>query len=113
MFFSRPSVAAVHRARADMDAVLAGGWEAVDLTPLDALAAALTYHISQPGTTLEGHSAELKVERKLYYALTSMPSIRTICEIGFNAGHSAALWLLGAWVCFVVAMRAYICDVSK
>jgi len=28
-----------------------------------------------------------------YYRIASSPSIRTICEVGFNAGHSTALWL--------------------
>jgi hypothetical protein len=81
-------------ARTDLLAVLAGTWSAVDLDPLDALSRALTRHLNV--TELEGHSAQLVTERKVYYALASMPAVRTICEIGFNGGHSAALWLHGA-----------------
>ena len=43
---------------------------------------------------MEGHSAELVLERKLYGTVAQLPFVRTICEIGFNAGHSAAMWLL-------------------
>jgi hypothetical protein len=81
-------------ARADLQAVLAGTWSAVDLGPLDAMSAALTSHLNS-SNGLEGHSAQLVIERKIYYALAAMPSVRTICEIGFNGGHSAALWLHG------------------
>jgi len=28
-----------------------------------------------------------------YYRVAAAPDIRTVCETGFNAGHSAALWL--------------------
>jgi hypothetical protein len=47
-----------------------------------------------PQKILEGHSFELDDERRLYISLARLPEVRTICEIGFNAGHSAALWLL-------------------
>ena len=82
-------------ARAGLETVLSGSWRAVDLAPLDALSSALTTHLNTGEEILEGHSAQLTIERKVYYALASMPSIRTICEIGFNGGHSAALWLHG------------------
>lgn len=42
---------------------------------------------------LEGHSAELIWERQLYVALARLPEVNTICEIGFNKGNSAMLWL--------------------
>lgn len=29
-----------------------------------------------------------------YLALASEPTVRTVCEVGFNAGHSALLWLV-------------------
>lgn len=85
---------AAARARADLDAVLSGGWADVDLAPVDALATALLRHYNVSRLP-EGHSGQLVIERKVYYALASMPSVRTICEIGFNGGHSAALWLHG------------------
>ena len=37
---------------------------------------------------VEGNSAELVLERKLYGAVAQLPWVKTICEIGFNAGHS-------------------------
>jgi hypothetical protein len=33
------------------------------------------------------------IERMIYYSLASLPCVKTICEVGFNAGHSALLWL--------------------
>ena len=47
---------------------------------------------------LEGHSAELQIEPKVYAAIAKMGNgcIQTICEIGFNAGHSALRWLWAA-----------------
>lgn len=91
--FATGQTSSMASAKADLDAVLSGGWADVDLTPLDALATALSRHLNVSG--LEGHSAQLVVERKVYYALASMPAIRTICEIGFNGGHSASIWLHG------------------
>eukprot|EP00465_Bigelowiella_longifila_P003830 CAMPEP_0185259984 /NCGR_PEP_ID=MMETSP1359-20130426/8649_1 /TAXON_ID=552665 /ORGANISM="Bigelowiella longifila, Strain CCMP242" /LENGTH=200 /DNA_ID=CAMNT_0027846065 /DNA_START=436 /DNA_END=1038 /DNA_ORIENTATION=- len=44
----------------------------------------------------EGHSGQLVAERKAYILMASLPCIRRICEIGFNGGHSAALWLKAA-----------------
>jgi hypothetical protein len=47
---------------------------------------------------LEGHSAQLQIEPKVYAAIAKMGNgcIQTICEIGFNAGHSALRWLWAA-----------------
>jgi len=47
---------------------------------------------------IEGHSAQLKIEPKVYAAIAKMGNgcIQTICEIGFNAGHSALRWLWAA-----------------
>ena len=42
---------------------------------------------------MEGHSGQLKKERQIYITLARDPRVRTICEIGFNFGHSASLWL--------------------
>jgi hypothetical protein len=44
---------------------------------------------------VEGASWQLHIERQVYVALAQLPEVKTICEIGFNAGHSAALWLRG------------------
>ena len=46
------------------------------------------------GTALtEGHSGSTIEERKIYASLARMSNVRRICEIGFNGGHSASLWL--------------------
>ena len=65
----------------------------VDLTPHDALNAALTAALANE-TYVEGPSGTAPRERAVYWALAARPGVRTICEIGFNAGHSASLWLL-------------------
>lgn len=80
---------------AEFDAVLSGGWAAIDLSAYDELSRKVTEHfLSLPKERRrEGHSGQLLYERMVYVALASMPSVRTICEIGFNMGHSAALWL--------------------
>ena len=41
----------------------------------------------------EGNSGTLKEQQFLYWTLGGLSSVRTICEIGFNAGHSALVWL--------------------
>ena len=74
------------------------------LAPYNQLAHRLTEHLQlwiqgkdnndSAVLRLEGHSAQIVAERKLYATIARMPHIRTICEIGFNAGHSASLWLL-------------------
>lgn len=44
----------------------------------------------------EGHSGEgvMLLERKLYAHLAKLPCVKSICEIGFNGGHSALNWLV-------------------
>ena len=38
---------------------------------------------------------QVELERQFYYSVASLtPCIRTICEIGFNSGSSALIWLL-------------------
>ena len=45
-----------------------------------------------------GNAGQLVIEPRVYLAIASMgpDCVRTICEIGFNAGHSAAMWLFAA-----------------
>lgn len=47
--------------------------------------------------TLEGgvwkDSKIVNAEKMLYWSLARNPCVQTICEIGFNAGNSAAVWL--------------------
>jgi hypothetical protein len=83
--------------RSDLAKVLeSGSWTAVDLKPYDELGAALQSAAKAIEYWTEGHSGEITLERKLYAAIAGLPGIRTICEIGFNAGHSASLWLRAA-----------------
>ena len=44
----------------------------------------------------EGHSGSSLKQTGAYVALARLPWVQTICEIGFNAGHSAATWLAAA-----------------
>lgn len=73
------------------DNILKGAWKSIDLTSYNKLIRGLTF-TSKP--LAEGHSAQLVKERQLYVALAKLPFVRNICEIGFNGGHSAGLWLL-------------------
>jgi hypothetical protein len=41
----------------------------------------------------EGHSSQLLSQMKWYASLAALPWVQTVCEIGFNAGHSAATYL--------------------
>ena len=45
---------------------------------------------------VEGHIGQLVAQQKLYYHLSRVESVKTICEIGFNLGHSAFMWLVGS-----------------
>lgn len=79
--------------------VLAGSWTLVDLHRLDALSTGIMATVRRNSTearqgNIEGHSAQLISERKVYTALARLNEVNTICEIGFNMGHSASLWLL-------------------
>jgi len=83
---------AKHRQLSD---VLEGAWKTVDLAAHKALATDLEAYIAgKSQERLEGHSGLLVIERKLYHALANISSVNHICEIGLNAGHSAAMWLL-------------------
>ncbi|ELU05415.1 hypothetical protein CAPTEDRAFT_205468 [Capitella teleta] len=44
---------------------------------------------------LEGHSGEGSklVQQMVYVKLAQLPFVNTICETGFNAGHSTLIWL--------------------
>ena len=47
----------------------------------------------QNAVVSEGHSGQFAEEQRLYEAVAKNISAPHICEVGFNAGHSAALWL--------------------
>lgn len=42
----------------------------------------------------EGGVIDFEQEMLLYITMASNPCVKTICEIGFNAGHSALLWMI-------------------
>ncbi|ELU04771.1 hypothetical protein CAPTEDRAFT_186058 [Capitella teleta] len=45
------------------------------------------------GVRLEGHSGQIQEQQMVYVKLAQLPFVRTICETGFNAGHSTLIWL--------------------
>ena len=54
-------------------------------------------HLQDPGAwwTSMGHAAQVPEQVASFRKLMAMPGLRSgcICEIGFNAGHSAIMWL--------------------
>ena len=46
--------------------------------------------------SVEGNIGKLVGQQKFYYHLSRVKSVKTICEIGFNCGHSAFMWLVGS-----------------
>ena len=40
-----------------------------------------------------GHMGEVRAQVRDYAAISMLPGISTVCEIGFNAGHSATIFL--------------------
>ncbi|KAI0222922.1 hypothetical protein LSAT2_025812 [Lamellibrachia satsuma] len=46
-------------------------------------------------TIVAGNSGGLNHQSRLYYWLAGRPWVNTICETGFNAGHSTLQWLAG------------------
>jgi hypothetical protein len=71
-----------------------GTWATVDLSDHDEVSRALLQRAHTLSVHVEGNSFELRAERQLYKAIARLPRISTICEIGLNAGHSAAMWLI-------------------
>jgi len=81
--FQNPTAAAA------VAALQSGAWTDVDLAPMNKI----NDRLLKDFTAAEGHSGQLVIERKVYWKLASMPHVKRICEIGFNRGNSAALWL--------------------
>ena len=69
-------------------------WTSLDMSPTDRLNAAIAQNIRRQGLKGEGSTAQNPLQRRVYTALASLPCIKTICEVGFNHGNSAGLWLL-------------------
>ena len=57
---------------------------------LDAIAGRMTPFAPQLRHNSIAHD---RAQVDFYYRVASSPAIRTICEVGFNMGHSAAVWL--------------------
>lgn len=71
--------------------------ERINMTHYDALLRPLFLQTSKLDRNIEGGTFDSVVEkqRKLYYSVASNTRcIKTICEIGFNSGSSALIWLL-------------------
>jgi precorrin-6B methylase 2 len=77
--------------------LLTDSWKNVNLGDLQEVIKLLDVAapMSLDGDMSEGHSGqtEMMTERMIYYSLASLSCVKTICEVGFNAGHSALLWL--------------------
>eukprot|EP01052_Picozoa_sp_SAG31_P037698 SAG31_NODE_4909_length_2872_cov_8.516408_1_plen_268_part_00 len=69
-------------------------WTALDVAPVNRLNTAIDENIQRQGLMGEGSTAQNLLQRRVYTALASLPCVQTICEVGFNYGHSAGLWLL-------------------
>ncbi len=61
---------------------------------------------------ITGHAGLFPGQQALYVLLSRQPWVRQVCEIGFNAGHSALFWLVGndkvKLVSFDIAYVSYI-----
>ena len=44
----------------------------------------------------DGHAGLFPGQKALYVFLSSQSWVKQVCEIGFNAGHSALFWLIGS-----------------
>ena len=44
---------------------------------------------------IEGNSGLYRYQYRLYHWLAGLPWVNTVCETGFNAGHSTLQWLTG------------------
>ena len=74
--------------------IINGIWKTIDLTSTNNLIQKLNKHINKnTDEKLEGGTFKYKEKRQLYIALSKLENIKHICEIGFNGGHSALLWL--------------------
>ncbi|KXZ41183.1 hypothetical protein GPECTOR_678g812 [Gonium pectorale] len=51
------------------------------------------YLVSHGVVWVEGNSASYPDQQRTFLALAANPCVRQVCEVGFNAGHSATVWL--------------------
>jgi hypothetical protein len=71
-----------------------GAWRDVDLGPFDDLNDRVTAATASADQVRLGHTGRTSAARQWYVAAARLPCVRRICEVGFNEGHSASLWLL-------------------
>ena len=89
-----------------------GAWQRVDLDPYDDLAERVTAATAADQIRL-GHTRRHAgpgphgMQRQWYVALAQLPCVRRICEVGFNEGHSASLWLAANPAAEVVMFDLY------
>jgi hypothetical protein len=76
---------------------------------LSAIFDALDFNVARTAMTLGGHNARFAIQKAahlrlgsvaanlaqqhFYWRVAASPAVRQVCEVGFNAGHSTALWL--------------------
>ena len=91
-----------------------GAWQHVDLGPYDDLAERVTAATAGADQIRLGHTARRHagpgphgMQRQWYVALAQLPCVRRICEVGFNEGHSASLWLAANPAAEVVMFDLY------
>jgi hypothetical protein len=56
-------------------------YQKIDLAPYNAITQEITTWLGDEFPALEGHSAQLTLERQLYVSQASRPEIRTVCEV--------------------------------
>merc|ERR1711879_511151 len=71
-----------------LDAVVAWSMRLTD-EPMTGMKA-----IWHPDRQIEGHTGMVPAAMELMNSLAEEPGVRTVCEVGFNAGHSSLRWLL-------------------
>ena len=89
-------VRAVHACvAAAQDIILRDGWKNVNHAPQQALQSELDEYMRRKPEEkcCGGNSGFKKDQLHIYFALASLPCVRTFCETGFNAGHSSTAFL--------------------
>ena len=76
-------------------------WEDLELSSINVLnltglSASLKHADIAARADQEGGSDRIPPQHRLYAAATARPEVRTICEVGFNGGQSALVWLVAA-----------------
>lgn len=97
--------------------------DGMDWRMLDTLFEALEFNVARTAMMLSNRTAVFAVERaetlrtgsigasrvqqRFYWRVATHPGVRRICEVGFNSGHSTALWLLANPLATVVTFDLF------